>query len=231
MREKSEVKSRLSAQTCRLETPSRSVESEPENVLNTASPGRSSSWILPSERMSTPDRPTTSGLQSPSGISMQFGPSPLTKEYRHQSPSCVPPAQWGNHYARESGEEDCELFGDLPPAQEEIFPEQPAQHETHQDELDRAAVPSPSNDNASNLSGPRCVNGELVRPTPPRGGSPSTACQPSIAHASGGVRLGKAKPPSLVDLHALLQFHQGRYRHHLHHLVRAAIQPRIEWLI
>ena len=32
MREKSEMKSHLSAQMCRLETPSRSVESEPENV-------------------------------------------------------------------------------------------------------------------------------------------------------------------------------------------------------
>ena len=59
MHEKSEMKSRLSAQMCRLESPSRSVESEPENVLNTAAPGRSSSWILPTEMMSTPDRPTS----------------------------------------------------------------------------------------------------------------------------------------------------------------------------
>ena len=80
MREKSEMKSHLSAQMCRLETPSRSVESEPENVLNTASPGRCLSWILPSEMMSTPDRPTTSGLQSPSGVPMQFGASPATQE-------------------------------------------------------------------------------------------------------------------------------------------------------
>ena len=46
-REKSEMMSALSAQMCRLESPNRSVESEPENVLNTASPGRRSSWILP----------------------------------------------------------------------------------------------------------------------------------------------------------------------------------------
>ena len=52
MREKSEMKSALSAQMCRLESPSRTVESEPENVLNTVSPGRSSSWILPFEMMS-----------------------------------------------------------------------------------------------------------------------------------------------------------------------------------
>ena len=123
MREKSETKSHLSAQMCRLETPNRSVESEPENVLNTASPGRSSSWILPSEMMSTPDRPTTSGLQSPSGAPMQFGPSPLTQEYRHQSPCYVPPAQWANHHAREPREQECELFRDVRPGQEETLPE------------------------------------------------------------------------------------------------------------
>ena len=103
VREKSEMKSHLSAQMCRLENPNRSVESEPENVLNTASPSQSSSWIPPTEMMSTPDRPTSSGLQSPSRAPMQFCPSPLTHEYRHPSPCCVPPAQWGNHYARESG--------------------------------------------------------------------------------------------------------------------------------
>ena len=143
----------------------------------TASPGRSSSWILPTEMMSTPDRPTSSGLQSPSGVPMQFGPSPLTQEYRHPSPCCVTPAQWGNHYSRESGE------GNVPPGHEELVPEEPTQHEAHQDELDRAAVPSPSNDIASNVSGPRCINGELVRPAPPRDDSPSTACQASTVCA------------------------------------------------
>ena len=49
---------------CRLEQPSLTVEAEPENVLNTASPGRTSSWILPSEMM-IPMRPTTGGLQTP----------------------------------------------------------------------------------------------------------------------------------------------------------------------
>ena len=161
MREESEMKSHLSAQMCRLETPSRSVESEPENVLNTASPGRCSSWILSSEMMSTPDRPTSSGLQSPSGAPMQFGRSPLTQEYRHQSPCCVPPAQLGNHYARGPGKEECELFGDILPGQEEILPEEPAQHEAHQDELDRAAIPSSSNDIASNVSSRRCINVSL----------------------------------------------------------------------
>ena len=187
------MQSHLSAQMCRLEAPSRSVESEPENVLNTASPGRSSSWILPTEMLSTPDRPTASGLQSPSGVPMQYGPSPATQEHCRQSPCRAPPAQWGNNFARESGEEECELFGDLPAAQAEPLQVDSAQHEAHQDELDRAAIPSSSN--ASNLTGPRCTNGELVRPTPPRDDSPSTACQASTVCASGGVRLGKANPP------------------------------------
>ena len=194
MREKSEMKSALSAHMRRLETPSRSVESEPENVLNTASPGRTSSWILASELMTTPDRPTTSGLQSPSGMPMQFGPSPQTQEYCRQSPCQVPPAQWGDHFARESGVEECELFGDPPADEEEPFQVDPVHDMAHQDELDIAALPSPSSASVSNLDGPRCINGELVRPEPPRDDSPSTACNASSVNASGGVKLGKAKP-------------------------------------
>ena len=41
MREKSELQAALSAKMCRVEGPSLSVETEPENVLNTACPGRS----------------------------------------------------------------------------------------------------------------------------------------------------------------------------------------------
>ena len=224
MREKPEMQSHLSAQMCRLETPSRSVESEPENVLNTDSPGRSSSWILPIEMMSTPDRPTSSGVQSPSGAPMQFGPCPVTQEYCRQSPCCVPPAQWGNHLARESGEEQRELFGDLPPDQEEPFQEASAQNVAHQDELDAAAVPSHSSASVLNLTGPRCMNGELVRPSPARDDSPSTACQASTVCASGGVRLGKANPPCfgapLLDGYSHL---------HLPHLpVIAAVQQLIQ---
>ena len=63
----------------------------------------------------------------------------------------------------------------------------------HQDELDIAAGPSPSSGNASNVSGPRCVNGQLVRPEPPRDDSLSTACNASSVSTSGGVRVGKAK--------------------------------------
>ena len=95
-----------------------------------------------SEMMSTPDRPTSSGLQSPSGVPVQFGPSPLTQEYRRPSPCCVPPAQWGNHHARESGEEECELFGDMfLRLGGESSRESQSQHEAHQDELDRASIP------------------------------------------------------------------------------------------
>ena len=77
VREKSEMQSHLAANMCKLEhsIPSRSVGSEPENMLNTRSPGRCSSWILPSE-METPDRPTSSGLQSPTGAPVQLGPRP-----------------------------------------------------------------------------------------------------------------------------------------------------------
>ena len=69
MKEKSEMKSHLAANMCRIDqtVPSRSVELEPENVLNTLSPGRSMRWILPHE-LETPHRPTSSGLQSPMGV-------------------------------------------------------------------------------------------------------------------------------------------------------------------
>ena len=142
MREKSETKSALSAQMCRLESPSRSVESEPEDVLNTASPGRCSSWILPHLMMRTPDRPTTGGLQSPVGEPVQLGPSPLTQPYSCRSPVGIPPAQWGNHDARKDGEEECELFRDLPqaegdPTQDAFEPEHGMEH---QDELNIARL-------------------------------------------------------------------------------------------
>ena len=82
MRERSEMKSHLAANMCRVEqtVPSRTVEAEPDNTLNTLSPGRSSRWILPHE-LETPNRPTSSGLQSPIGAPVQLGPSPVTREY------------------------------------------------------------------------------------------------------------------------------------------------------
>ena len=70
MKEKSEMKSHVSANMCSIDqtVPSRTVESEPENVLNTLSPGRSQRWILPHE-LETPHRQTSSGLQSSMGSS------------------------------------------------------------------------------------------------------------------------------------------------------------------
>ena len=196
MREKEEIQSCLAAHMCKLEhsIPSRRVESEPENVLNTRSPGRCSSWILPSET-ETPDRPTSSGLQSPIGAPVQLGPSPQTREYSHPSPCCIPPAQWGNRYARDSGDEDCDLFGEVPLGHEENPLGMPADGEAHQDELDNAATSHASDSMASNLEGP-VHQWKVVRPTPPRDDSPSTACQPS----SGGGSLGRGPPgfgPSL----------------------------------
>ena len=97
MKEKSEMQSRLAANVCEQSVPSRSVDSEPDNVLNTLSPGRSTRWILP-EELETPNRPTSSGLQSPVGVPVQLGPS---QEYVRPAPCGIPPAQWGDLHARE----------------------------------------------------------------------------------------------------------------------------------
>ena len=83
MREKSEMKTVLSVNMCRLEQPSLTFEAGPENVLNTASPGRPSSWILSSELM-TPVRPTTGTFRTPEGAPVQYGPSPVTQQYNRQ---------------------------------------------------------------------------------------------------------------------------------------------------
>ena len=165
MREKSEMQSHLAANMCKLEhsTPSISVESEPENVLNTRSPGRCSRWIHPSQ-METPDRPTFSGLQSPMGPPVQLGPSSQTREYNHPSPCCIPPAQWGDMRARDPREEECELFGDVPSGHDRNLMGVPLECEEHQDELDKAAASRASDSMAAHLEGPRCVNGQLVRP-------------------------------------------------------------------
>ena len=111
LREKSEMKSHLAANMCKIDQTvlSRTVESEPENVLNTLSPGRSTRWILPHE-LETPNRPTSSGLQSPIGAPVQLGPSPMTREYSAPPPGSIPPAQWGDVYGR-AGDDGCELFG------------------------------------------------------------------------------------------------------------------------
>ena len=139
MREKSEMKSHLAANVCRLEqtVPSRTVDAEAENVLNTMSPGKSHRWILPHE-LETPDRPTSSGLQTPIGAPVQLGPSPLTREYSAAPSGHTPPAQWGEYYGRAGDDDGCELFGALPgdgEPEEHVCPQQ-AVHQP--DELSNA---------------------------------------------------------------------------------------------
>ena len=145
MKEKSEMKSHLAANMCKIEqtVPSRSVESEPESLLNTLPPGKSSRWILPSE-METPDRPTSSGLQSPVGAPVQLGPSRQTREYVRSAPCGIPPAQWGEVHAAE-GDEECELFGEMPAGDEFELLGNPVQDQQQQDELANAATPNPLN--------------------------------------------------------------------------------------
>ena len=195
MRVESEMQSRLAANVCKLEhsVPSRSLESEPENVLNTRSPGRYSRWTPP-DVLETPDRPTSSGLQSPVGAPVHLGLSPQTREYSHPSPCCIPPAQWGNMHARDTGEEEYEWFGNAPAVQEGNDMGTPSDGEANQDELDNAAALHASDSMAATLEGPRCVNGQLMRPTPPRDDSPSTACRPNFVNAPGGVALGRGPP-------------------------------------
>ena len=192
MKEKSETQSHLAANVCKIEqtVPSRSVESEPENVLNTRSPGRSTRWILPAE-LETPKRLTSSGLQSPVGLPVQLGPSPSTQEYVQQVPCGVPPAQWGDLHARE-GDDGCELFGNMPEADDLDFLAAPAQNAEQQDELENAGVLVPANQ--SPISGAQCVNGNLVRPSDAGEEPPSTACRQSAVRALGGVALGRGPP-------------------------------------
>ena len=165
------MQSCLAANMCKLENsvPSRSVESEPENVLNTRSPGRCSRWILP-EELETPNRPTSSGLQSPIGAPVH-GLSPQTREYSHPSPCCIPSAQWGDMHVRDQGGEECELFRDVPAGHGSNVMGMQSDGEEHQDELDNAAALSASDSMAATQTGPRSVNGQLMRPACRRGNS------------------------------------------------------------
>ena len=193
MREKSEMKAHMSANMCKIDqtVPSRTVESEPENVLNTLSPGRSARWILPHE-LETPNRPTPSGLQSPIGAPVQFGPSPMTQDYSALPPGSVPPVQWGDVYGR-AGDDGCELFGAMPEEEEpEVLP-QLQQVVQHPDELNDADfLHNPPA--LEPLVAARCVNGTLVRPGNAEEELPSTACRQSAVSAPGGVPLGRGVP-------------------------------------
>ena len=191
-RERSEMKAHLAANMCRIEqtVPSRTVDAEPENTLNTLSPGRSSRWILPHE-LETPDRPTSSGLQSPVGVPVQFGPSPVTREYSATPPAHVPPAQWGEVYGRGS-DDGCELFGTAPEAEEsdELCPQVAV---PQLDELQNAHSPIAPLPQVPVIAA-RCVNGNLLRPSNAEEELPSTALQQSEVRAPGGVQLGRGTP-------------------------------------
>ena len=193
MKEKSEMKSHLAANMCRIDhtVPSRTVESEPANVLNTLSPGRSQRWILPHE-LETPHRPTSSGLQSPVGAPVQLGPSPQTREYTPPPPCHIPPAQWGEVHGR-AGDDECELFGGVLIGDDQGMPFDPFRAVQGPDEIANASPPSPLR-TPQPLVAARCVNGNLVRPDSAEEESPSTACRQSIVTAPGGVPLGRAPP-------------------------------------
>ena len=192
MKERSEMKSHLAANMCRIEqsVPSRTVEAEPENVLNTLSPGKSTRWILPSE-LETPNRPTSSGLQSPVGAPVQLGPSPMTRAYSATPPGNIPPAQWGEFYGR-AGDDGCELFGAVP---NEGEPEEPCPQLAvyPPDELHDVHSPDAPLHQAPFVAA-RCVNGTLMRPGSVEDDQPSTACQQSEVCAPGGVPLGRGTP-------------------------------------
>ena len=151
----------------------------------------SSRWILP-EELETPNRPTSSGLQSPIGPPVQLGPSPLTREYSVPPLGHIPPAQWGDVYGR-AGDDGCELFGALPDGEEPEAPVCPQQAVQQQDELNDVTSPfAPPHQEP--LVAARCVNGTLVRPVPSDEESPSTACRQSEVCAPGGVQLGRGVP-------------------------------------
>ena len=186
------MKAHLAANMCRIEqtVPNRTVDAEPDNTLNTLSPGRSSRWILPHE-LETPDRPTSSGLQSPVGVPVQFEPSPMTREYSATPPAHVPPAQWGEFYGRGS-DDGCVLFGAAPEAEEsdELCPQVAA---PQPDELQNAHSPIAPLPQVPVIAA-RCVNGTLLRPSNAEDDQPSTALQQSEVRAPGKVQLGRGTP-------------------------------------
>ena len=148
----------------------------------------------------TPVRPTTSGLLTPKGAPVRYGPSPVTQQYSHGRDLSLPSAQWGDRDLEEEEEEKKnELFGRCLSAQRRIGRRS---HRTRsfmesQDKLESAtilvAASSPDNSNSNFV---RCIGGRIVRPQPPRDDSPSTACNSSTISIStpGGVRLGAAEP-------------------------------------
>ena len=186
-REKSERQAALSAKMCRLEQPSLTVEAEPENVFNTASPGRLCSWILPSELM-TPLGPTTGGVQTPAGQPIQYGPSPEIHQYSRRPDLSVPVRK----------KKDVNYL-EIPCSQEEnnqkIMSNKIYSWRTRTSCRLREFL-----NLQTRKSHPRSIPFDALRFVRPRQHdeeTPSTACNSSTVSPStpGGVRLGAAEPP------------------------------------
>ena len=124
------------------------------------SPGRSQRWILPNE-LETPNRPTSSGTQSPAGAPVQFGPSPQTREYAPPPPCFNPPAQWGDVHGR-VGDEECELFGGMLLEDDQDLPIGPLQAVRQPDELGNVEIP-PFQLPQQPLAAARCVTSHQAR--------------------------------------------------------------------
>ena len=93
-------------------------------LLNTKERSEMRSHLAANMCRITPDRPTSSGLQSPVGVPVQFGPSPMTREYSATPPGNIQPSQWGDFYGR-AGDDGRELFGAVPDGDdsEELCPQ------------------------------------------------------------------------------------------------------------
>ena len=90
----------------------------------------------------------------------------------------------------------------------------------HQDELQVATVPTPSNPCLSQ-TGPRCVNGRLVHPEPSRDDACSKACSSSSVTASGGVCLDELSHLALYNHLQVLLIRSLLCSYcHLHHFHR-----------
>ena len=116
--------------------------------------------VLPHE-LETPNRPTSSGMQSPMGAPVQLGPSPQTREYVPPHPCHIPPAQWGDVHSR-AGDDGCELFSGILMGDEQEASAIPPQTVQHPDELGDAVFPSRPH-HQQPLVAARCVNGTLVQ--------------------------------------------------------------------
>ena len=176
--EKSETQAAFSAKMRRPEQPILTVEAEPENMLNTVSPGRRSSWILASELM-TPARPTTRGrstcpIWSKSKKDVNYLEFPCSQEENNQE-------ILSNKVYSRRARTSCRL--------RELLNLQTTKSHLMSIPFDALMAELFVRDNV--------IDEE----------SPSTACNSSTVSTStlGGVRLGAAEPPCFGQLPGLAQ--------------------------